>query len=111
MAEITYDDFLKVDMRVGKIISVDDFPQARKPAYKLTIDFGQLGIKQSSAQITRRYAKEDLQDKLVVAVVNFPPKKIAGFNSEVLVLGSESEPDVVILLEPNSGSLPGAKIF
>lgn len=110
-AEISYDDFLKVDMRVGKIIAVDQFPEARKPAYKLTIDFGPLGIKQSSAQITRRYDKDSLLGKLIVAVVNFPVKKIAGFKSEVLVLGSEAEPDLVLLLEPESGSQLGSRVF
>ncbi|MBY0358705.1 MAG: tRNA-binding protein [Candidatus Obscuribacterales bacterium] len=110
-AEISYDDFLKVDMRVGKIIAVDQFPEARKPAYKLTIDFGPLGIKQSSAQVTRRYDKDSLLGKLIVAVVNFPVKKIAGFKSEVLVLGSETEPDVVVLLKPENGSQLGSRVF
>lgn len=84
---ITYDDFRKIEMRVGKILKVEDFPEARKPAYKLIIDFGKVGIKKSSAQITGRYNKEELVGKLVVAVTNFPPRQIGPFMSEVLVLG------------------------
>jgi tRNA-binding protein len=88
MAQISYDDFLKVDIRVGRIVQADDFPQARKPAYKLRIDFGpELGVKNSSAQITKYYDSADLLGKLVLAVVNFPPRQIATFFSEVLTLG------------------------
>lgn len=84
---ITYEDFRRVDMRVGRVLVVEDFPEARKPSYKLTIDFGPvLGVKRSSAQITG-YRKEELVGRLVIGVVNFPPKKIAGFESEVLTLG------------------------
>src|SRR3972149_2517297 len=84
---IPYDDFLKVDIRVGRIVQVDDFPKAKKPAYKLRIDFGELGVKASSAQIVKHYDKSDLIGKLVLAVVNFPPRQIADFFSEVLTLG------------------------
>jgi tRNA-binding protein len=88
MAQITYDDFAKVDIRVGRIVQADDFPQARKPAYKLRIDFGaEIGVKNSSAQITRYYEPADLVGRLVLAVVNFPPRQIATFFSEVLTLG------------------------
>jgi tRNA-binding protein len=86
--QISYDDFARVDIRVGRILAVDDFPQARKPAYKLRIDFGAgLGVKNSSAQITKYYEPKDLVGKLVLAVVNFPPRQIATFFSEVLTLG------------------------
>ncbi|MDI1315717.1 tRNA-binding protein [Flavobacterium sp.] len=91
-------DFEKVEMRIGTIIEVTDFPQARKPAYQLTIDFGaDIGIKKSSAQITKRYSKEDLVGKQIVAVVNFPKKQIEKFMSECLVLGSVNEEDIVLL--------------
>jgi tRNA-binding protein len=98
---ITWDDFEKIDMRAGTIIEVDDFPKARKPAYKLTIDFGTaLGLKRSSAQVTAHYNKEDLLNRKVIAVVNFPPKQIADFISECLVLGVYDENKDVILLQP-----------
>ena len=88
MAQISYDDFAKVDVRVGRIVQADEFPQARKPAYKLWIDFGPaLGVKNSSAQITKYYSPKDLVGKLVLGVVNFPPRQIATFFSEVLTLG------------------------
>ena len=96
---ITWNDFEKVEMRVGTILEVQDFPKANKPAYQLTIDFGvELGIKKSSAQITKRYTKEDLIGKQIVAVVNFPKKQIADFMSECLVLGSVGEENDIVLL-------------
>lgn len=96
---ITWHDFEKVEMRVGTIIEVNDFPKANKPAYQLTIDFGsELGIKKSSAQITKRYTKEELLGKQIIAVINFPKKQIADFMSECLVLGSVGEENDIVLL-------------
>jgi tRNA-binding protein len=107
--EITFDDFLKVDMRVGRIVEVEEFPEARKPAWKLRVDFGpEIGTKRSSAQITN-YAREELIDRLVVGVVNFPPRQIGPVRSEVLVLGALRE-KTVILLEPRDGARPGDRI-
>ncbi|WJJ95958.1 tRNA-binding protein [Algibacter luteus] len=94
---ITFDDFTKVDLRIGTIIEVNDFLEARNPAYQLTIDFGDLGIKKSSAQITTLYKKEDLLNKQIVAVVNFPKKQIAKFMSECFVLGAVDGKDVILL--------------
>jgi tRNA-binding protein len=94
---ITFEDFTKVDLRVGTIIEVNDFPEARNPAYQLTIDFGDLGIKKSSAQITSLYNKEDLLQRQIVAIVNFPEKQIAKFMSECLVLGAVNGKDVILL--------------
>jgi tRNA-binding protein len=106
---ISLEDFLKVDIRVGKIVEAEDFPEAHKPAYKLTIDFGPLGRKRSSAQITRRYSIEQLIGRQVVAVVNFPPKQIANFKSEALVLGVAKQGDV-ILLKPDEPAELGDRI-
>ncbi|HEX2630378.1 MAG TPA: tRNA-binding protein [Chitinophagaceae bacterium] len=98
---ISWDDFEKIDIRTGTIIEVNDFPKARKPAYQLTIDFGKnIGIKRSSAQVTVHYKKEDLLNKQIIAVVNFPPKQIATFMSECLVLGVYDENNDVVLLQP-----------
>ena len=98
---ITFEDFTKVDLRVGTIIEVNDFPEAKNPAYQLTIDFGVLGIKKSSAQITTLYKKEDLLNKQIVAVINFPRKQIAKFMSECLVLGAVNAKDVILLNPDN----------
>lgn len=98
---ITFEDFTKVDLRVGTIIDVNDFPEARNPAYQLIIDFGHLGIKKSSAQITTLYKKEDLLQKQIVAVVNFPKKQIAKFMSECLVVGAVNGKDVMLLNPEN----------
>lgn len=109
MPTITYSDFDKVEMRVGRVIAVEDFPEARKPAYKLTVDFGPHGIRRSSAQVTN-YNKEELLGRLVVAVTNFPPKQIGPFKSEVLVLGAINADDAVILLKPDDGAELGSRI-
>ncbi len=109
-ARIDFDDFLRVDMRVGRVTAVDAFPEARKPAWKLTIDFGpELGIRRSSAQVTN-YSAEQLEGRLVVAVVNFPPRQIGPFMSEVLCLGAPDAKGRVILLEPDADVPLGARI-
>lgn len=109
---ITYHDFEKVDIRVGRVVKVEDFPQARKPAYKLLIDFGpEIGLKHSSAQITVHYSKEDLLGRLVIAVVNFPPRQIGPFISEVLTLGLPDGEGNVVLLAPTKDVPPGGKMF
>ena len=102
--EIAFEDFTKIDIRVGIILEANDFPKAKKPAYQLIIDFGSLGIKKSSAQITTLYSKEELVGKKVNAVVNFKPRQIANFKSEVLVLGIQNGGDVV-LLQPSALSI------
>ena len=106
---ITFEDFYKIDLRVGTIIEVNDFPEARNPAYQLTIDFGDLGIKKSSAQITTLYKKEDLINKQIVANINFPKKQIAKFMSECLVMGAVNGSDV-ILLSPETKVRNGSAI-
>lgn len=106
---INFEDFTKVDLRVGTIIDVQDFPQARNPAYQLTIDFGDLGIKKSSAQITALYSKQELLNRQIVAVINFPKKQIAKFMSECLVLGAVKEKEV-ILLHPESSIKNGSTV-
>lgn len=106
----TFDEFMAIDMRVGRVTAVDDFPEARKPAWKLTVDFGpQIGTKRSSAQITA-YPREELLGRLVVAVVNFPPRQIGPFMSEVLVLGALSDEHGVVLLAPDREVAPGDRI-
>ncbi|HYO48459.1 MAG TPA: tRNA-binding protein [Chloroflexia bacterium] len=111
----TIDVFDGIDMRVGRVVTCEPFPEARKPSYKLTIDFGPLGVKRSSAQLTVHYAPNDLIGRLVVAVVNFPPRRIAGFQSEVLVLGVPGEgvarQGSVVLLRPDLDVAPGARVF
>jgi tRNA-binding protein len=107
---IDYEDFAKVDMRVGRIVEVEEFPEARKPAWKLRVDFGpEIGVKRSSAQITN-YSREELEGRLVVAVVNFPPRQIGPVRSEVLVLGASDEEGRVILLRPSSDVPLGSPI-
>ena len=108
--QIVYDDFAAVDMRVGRVVEVEDFPEARKPAWKLTIDFGrEIGVKRSSAQITN-YGREALEGRRVVAVVNFPPRRIGPFLSEVLVLGALDDDQGVVLLRPDSRVADGDRI-
>ncbi len=107
---IDFDQFLAVDMRVGRVAAVEEFPQARKPAWKLTIDFGpEIGEKRSSAQITN-YAREALEGRLVVGVVNFPPRQIGPMRSEALVIGAIADEHPVLLLEPDAGAEPGDRI-
>ena len=107
---ISFEQFVAVDMRVGRVTAVDEFPEARKPAWKLTVDFGpEIGTKRSSAQITN-YSREELEGRLVVAVVNFPPRQIGPFMSEVLCLGASDEAGRIILLEPRSDVPVGARI-
>lgn len=107
---ITWDDFEKVEMRVGTVLEAEDFSESKNPSYKLKIDFGKFGIKQSSAQITKLYKKEDLVGKQVIAVTNFPPKQIANFMSECLVLGVVLDNKEVVLLQPERNVHNGFKI-
>jgi tRNA-binding protein len=112
MPELTYADFDRVDIRVGRVIDVQEFPEARKPAYKLRIDFGsEIGVKKSSAQATKHYTKEQLLNRLVVAVVNFPPKQIGPFMSEVLTLGVPDGDGGVVLLTPERDVPVGGRMF
>ncbi|MFA6260791.1 MAG: tRNA-binding protein [Bacteroidia bacterium] len=110
METVLYSDFEKLEIRTGTIIDAKEFPEARKPAYQLFIDFGEWGIKQSSAQITKRYRIEDLMNRQVIAVINFPVKPIAGFKSECLVLGVLGDAGDVILLQPESQVKNGSRI-
>jgi tRNA-binding protein len=111
MAKITYEDFDKVEIRVGKVIKVEDFPKARKPAYKLWIDFGDFGVKKSSAQITKLYEKEELVGQLITAVTNFPPRQVADFMSEVLVLGVVQDNNEIVLIKPDRDVSLGQRIL
>ncbi|AHY48037.1 export-related chaperone protein CsaA [Rubrobacter radiotolerans] len=112
MSEISWQDFEKVDVRVGRIVRAEPFPEARKPAFKLRVDFGSpLGERQTSAQLTARYTAEGLVGRQVLAVVNFPPKRIAGFKSEVLVLGVPDENGEVVLTSPDAEVPAGGRMF
>ena len=109
---ISYDDFQRVDIRVGRVIHVEDIPEARKPAYKLTIDFGpDIGIKKSSAQITDNYEKESLLNTLVLGVVNFPAKQIGPFQSECLTVGVDDEKGRVVLVRPDKDAVIGSRLY
>lgn len=108
--EITFEDFLKVDIRVGTVIEVNDFPKARKPAYQLKVDFGALGIKKTSAQITDLYTKEELLHKQVTAIINFKPRQIANFMSEFLVLGIYNADGNVVLLQASKKVKNGEQV-
>lgn len=108
----TIEDFKLLDIRVGKIIKVEDFPEARKPSYKIEVDFGEeIGIKKSSAQIVPNYTKEDLQNKKVMAVVNFPPRQIGPFISEVLILGVPDKKGEVVLVQPEKDVPIGGQLY
>ena len=112
MPEISWEDFEKVDVRVGNVVEAEPFPEARKPSIKLVVDFGpEIGTRQTSAQLTAYYEPEGLVGKQVVAVINFPPKRIAGFKSEVLVLGVPDESGEVVLLSPDYHVPPGGRMF
>ena len=107
----TVEEFERIDIRVGRVLEAEPLPNARRPAYRLSIDFGPLGVKGSSAQLTALYAPETLVGRLVVAVVNFPPRRVAGFASEVLVLGAPDADGAVVLLGPERPCPPGARVF
>lgn len=109
--QITFDDFMKVDIRAGIVIEAREFPEARKPAYQLVIDFGpDIGVKKSSAQITHHYTPETLTGRMVAAVVNFPPRQIGPFMSEVLVLGFADDDGHILLVKPDKNITPGARL-
>lgn len=108
--QIVYDDFAKIEMRLGKIIEVQDFPRARNPSYKVCVDFGELGQRWSSAQI-RNYQKGELMGRHVICVVNMPPRNIAGFKSEILIMGVPNEAGETILLQPSDDAMLGSEVF
>ena len=111
MKTVTYDDFAQLELRVGKVVRAEEFPKARKPAYKMWIDFGELGIKKSSAQITKLYQVEELIGRQVIAVTNFSPRQVADFMSDVLVLGVVLEDGDVALITPDRKVPPGSRIL
>ena len=112
MPRISWEDFEKVDVRVGRVVAAEPFPEARKPSVKLAVDFGpEVGVKKTSAQLAAHYSPETLLGRQVVAVVNFPPKRIAGFNSDVLVLGVPDEEGAVVLLAPDREVPLGGRMF
>ncbi len=111
MDQVSWDDFAKVEIRVGTIVSAEPFPEARKPAYKLTIDFGEFGVKRSSAQITKVYSLDELPGKQVMAVINFPSKRIAGFESQCLVCGFDRAPGEVVLAQPGDPVPNGTRLY
>ncbi|MDV2990342.1 MAG: tRNA-binding protein [Dehalogenimonas sp.] len=108
---ITYDDFTKIEIRTGRVIKAEPFPKARQAAYKLWLDFGDLGIRQSSAQLTRRYQPAELEGRTLLAVTNLPPRQVADFVSEVLVLGAVPEEGDVVLIAPDAVTPPGTRIL
>jgi len=111
MTEITFDDFMKVDIRVGRVLRAEPYPEARKPAIKVWVDFGEeIGEKRSSAQISVHYTPEDLVGRMVMGVVNFPPRQIGKFMSEVLILGFEDESGAIVLAQPERDAPVGAKL-
>jgi tRNA-binding protein len=110
-SQIDVSDFERVDMRVGRVLEVEAFPEARKPAYKLRIDFGPFGIRRSSAQLTVHYQPEQLRGRLVIAVTNFPPRQVGPLRSEVLVLGVPDADGAVVLLEPTQDVPLGGRVF
>ncbi len=110
VGQSTPEEFFRTEVHVGRVVKAEEFPAARKPAYRLTIDFGPLGEKRSSAQITARYTPEELTGRLVVAVTNFPPRQIASFMSEVLVLGVPDDDGEVVLIRPDADVKPGTRV-
>jgi tRNA-binding protein len=108
--QIVYDDFAKVETRAGKIVEVEDFTRARNPSYKVNVDFGELGTRWSSAQITN-YAVDDLVGRMVICVVNMPPRNIAGFQSEILIMGVPNDKGETILLQPSHDAVVGSEVF
>lgn len=110
--EISHEDFAKVDVRAGEIVAVEEFPRARNPSYRITVDFGpEIGVRETSAQAKTGYERDDLVGRYVVAVVNFPPKNIAGFQSQMLILGVDAGDGTLSLLHPGRGTYKGARVY